>query len=60
MISDVINIRMLSKELGAVFKIDMHGDTIWFGGLVGGDASEEPATQLQRRDAIRGTIDDIG
>ena len=38
MIGDVVDIRMLPKQLRTVFEIDMHDDAIGFGGLVSGDA----------------------
>lgn len=59
MIRDVVDIGLLSEQLGALLEIDMHHDAIQFGGFVNGDAGEEFASQLQCRSPIRGAIDDI-
>ena len=60
MIGDVVDIRMLPKQLRTVFEIDPHNDATWFGGFIGGDADQEFPTQLQCRCSIRCAIDDIG
>jgi hypothetical protein len=60
MIGEVVDIRMLSKQLCTELEIDAYDQTIWLGGFVGRYAGQQLAAQLQRRGAIGGAGDDIG
>ena len=58
-VSDVVDVGVLSKQLRALFEVDTHDDAICFGGFVCRNACEELSPQLQGRGSVRGAIHDI-
>lgn len=60
MVSNVVGVGILSKQLCTLLEVDTHANAIGLGGLVYRDAGEELPPELQCGGTVRGAVNDIG